>query len=149
MPSAMLVEIIAGLLLGLIPIGIAWPFRDRAAIVTSLILMAVAGWYLVALGDAESIAVAATLWGGACATSALIHFNNTRENREADPSNDIGAAPSETPAEQQARDLDASRRDRAAPDREAFLERKRRLRLSSKRRRRGPRASESRTTNKA
>ncbi|MFL5258731.1 MAG: hypothetical protein ACJ8AS_03190 [Hyphomicrobiales bacterium] len=43
MASAMLVEIIAGLLLGIIPIGIAWRSRDSAAIVASLILMVVAG----------------------------------------------------------------------------------------------------------
>jgi hypothetical protein len=149
MPSAMLVEIMAGLLLGIIPIGIAWRSRDSAAIVASLILMAVAGWYLLAFGDAEAIAVAATLLGGACTVSTLIHFNNTRQNREAELSDDVGAAPSETSAEQQVRDLEAPRRDRTGPDREALLERKRRLRLSSKRRRRGPRASETRTRSKA
>jgi hypothetical protein len=143
----MVVEIIAGLWLGIIPAGIAWWCRDRMATVASLILVAVAGWYLLTFRDAESIAVAATLWSGACIVSTLIHFNNTPENREVASSDDVGTAPSETPAGQQ--DLDAPRRDRTAPDREAFLDRKRRSKLSSKRRRQGLRGSEIRTTKKA
>lgn len=67
-------ETIMVVLVGILPIGLALRLRDGRVIVSTLMLVAVAGWYLIARGDAESVAVAWTLGAATCCMTALAHY---------------------------------------------------------------------------